>query len=115
MPPTMSRSVMPILRQSSCATRFVAFGHEHDFKVGMIVRERAGYSLLSKSGNGSVIILGLCDPEPLFDAEALIATAGYRIRLGMFVGKVDQDGDRISLWVDRRCLEPMPEEVLRWR
>jgi hypothetical protein len=36
--------------------------------------------------------------------------------LDMLVGK-DEDGDLISLWVDRRCFEPMPEEVLRrgWR
>jgi hypothetical protein len=24
----------------------------------------------------------------------------------MFVGKVDEDGDHISSWVDRRCFEP---------
>jgi hypothetical protein len=33
----------------------------------------------------------------------------------MLVGKVDEDGDFISLWEDRRRFEPVPEEVLRLR
>ena len=79
---------------------FVAFSHQHDFKPGMIVREKVGCSLLHKSGNGFFAVLELRDDEPLFDVEALNGTAG--------------DGDP-TLWVDRRCLELMPEELLGWR
>jgi hypothetical protein len=67
------------------------------------------------SGNGFFAVLELRDDEPLLDVETRDGTAGFRMRLGMLVGKVDEHGDLISLWADRRCLEAMPEEVLRRR
>jgi hypothetical protein len=79
----------------------------------MVLREETGCSLLRKTGNGSFVILKLRDDEPLFDVEARKGTAEFGMPLDMFVGKVDEDGDLISLWVDRRRFEPLPEEVLR--
>jgi hypothetical protein len=46
---------------------FANFSRQHDFKPGMVVRERAGCSLLRKSGNGFFVILELRDVEPPFD------------------------------------------------
>jgi hypothetical protein len=93
---------------------FANFSRQHDFKPGMVVRERAGCSLLRKSGNGFFVILELRDVEPPFDVEPPHGTAGF-VPLDMLVGKVNEDGDLFSLWEDHRRFEPVPEEVLRRR
>jgi hypothetical protein len=85
------------------------FSGQYDFKPGMII---AGCSLLRKSGNRFFLILELRDDQPLFDIEARHGTSGYEMLLDMLVGKADEDGDLISLWVDRRRFELMPEELL---
>ena len=47
---------------------FVNYSRQHDFKPGTVVREKAGCSLLRKSGNGR-FVLELRDDEPLLDIE----------------------------------------------
>jgi hypothetical protein len=112
---TMSRNEIPTLSHSYCAARLPIFRRQHDFKLGMIVREKAGCALLRKRGNGFFVALELRDDEPLFDLETRNVTAGFGMPLDLVVGKVDEDGDQISLWEDHRCFEPMPEEGLRRR
>jgi hypothetical protein len=87
---------------------FVNFSHQRESKLGMVVREEAGCSLLRESGNFSIV--DLCDDEPLFDLEAGNGTAGFEMPLDMLVGRIDEDGGLISLWGDRRRFEPVPGE-----
>jgi hypothetical protein len=89
---------------------FVAFSHQHDFKPGMIARQKAGCSHLRKRYNRFLVVLESRDDEPLFDVEARDGTAGFRMPLDALVGKVDEDSDLISVWVDRRNVKPVPEE-----
>jgi hypothetical protein len=78
---------------------FVTFSHRHDFKAGMIVREKAGCSLLPRAATCFFVTLELRDDEPPFDVETPNGTAGIGTSLYMLVEK-DEDGDRIPLWVE---------------
>ena len=77
---------------------FVTFSHRHDFKPGMIVREKAGCSLLPRAATCFFVILELRDDEPPFDVEMRNRTAGIGMSLDMLVDK-DEDDDLNSLWV----------------
>jgi hypothetical protein len=77
---------------------FVTFSHRHDFKPGMIVREKAGCSL-PRAATCFFVTLELRDDEPPFDVETRNGTAGIGMSLYMLVDK-DKDGDLIPLWVE---------------
>jgi hypothetical protein len=63
----------------------------------MNVREKVGCSLPAQRRSGFFLVLELRDDEPLFDVEARDGAAGFRMPLDMLVGKVDEDGDLISV------------------
>jgi hypothetical protein len=92
---------MPILSRVN-VDAFVTFSHQDDIKPGMIVREKAGCSLPRKDRQrGFFVILELRDDEPLFDGDARNGSAGFGMPLDIVIGKVNEHGDRISVWVDR--------------
>ena len=92
---------------------FASFDHQHDFKPGMIVRERASCLLSAQEGNEFFVILELGDDEPLFDVTTRNETAGFGSPLNMVVGKADEDGDPTSPWVFPRRSEQCPKVLRR--
>jgi hypothetical protein len=100
---------MPTVRQSYCTARSFNFSRQHDFSPGH-GRPRKGWLFASAQERQRVFRhTGTRDEEPLFES------AGFEMPLGRLVGEVDEDGDLISLWVDPRRFEPMPEKVRRRR
>ena len=60
--------------------------------------KRSAVRSLRERRSGFFLVLELRDDEPLFDVEARDGAAGFRMPLDMLVGKVDEDGDLISVW-----------------
>jgi hypothetical protein len=74
---------------------------------------RPAVRVLRKSGNGFFVRLELRDDESCLMSKRVTGQLGSgRPPLDMLVGKADEDGELISLWVDRRRFEPVPKEVL---
>jgi hypothetical protein len=76
----------------------------------MIVREKAGCSLLPRAATCFFVTLELRDDEPPFDVETPNGTAGIGTSLYMLVDK-DKDSDLISLCRNGTLNRALPESA----
>jgi hypothetical protein len=88
-----------------------AFNTAHEFRVGMIVRQKRQCPTYEEhSDNGLSIVVELL-AEPIVDTLAsTVGSAYYRHRLDMVIGERLGDGRFQLFHVDSRRYEPAPEE-----
>lgn len=87
--------------------RLQLYAAQHDFRPGMLVRQKPGLTIYKHPKPGSAaIVVNVFEPEPIFNAEHFGGTK-YGAQADLAIGFIDGDDDFMVIRVDSRRMEPI--------
>ena len=88
---------------------YAVYHRQHAFAVGDLVREKDGIRIGSqqRQPNNAYVVMNVC-PDPVVCWDPTKSEV-YGLRLDIYLGFYDEDGDFLFTWSDSRRFEPLPE------